>query len=146
MEIPMWWLVITAIFAIAGTLALVALAFVILRLVSMIQEMQPKIHAISDKVEQISVRVESIAGKVEDITGSAKGTIEGVMTGANKLISSLTSISEKAEQGLAKFAPLLVGVKLASSLFQAFKERKSTPAKITANLPATIEVEANTRS
>ena len=140
----MWWLVITAIFAIAGTLALFALAFVVFKLVAMIQEMQPKIQAIGDKVEKISIRVESIAGTVEDIAGSAKGTVEGVMVGANKLIGSLTSISEKAEQGLSKFAPLIVGVKLASSLFQAFKDRK-TPTKITANLPAKIEVEANTQ-
>ena len=142
MEIPMWWLVITAIFAIAGIIAIIVLVMVVVKLVAMLQEMQPKIHAIGDKVEKISERVERISETVEGIAGSAKGTVENVMSGANALIRSLTSFSEKAEAGLTKFAPLLVGVKLASSLYQAFADRKTSKAKITANLPAKIEVEA----
>jgi predicted PurR-regulated permease PerM len=140
MEIPTWWLVITAIFAVFGTIAILALIVAVLTLVKKLQELQPKVHAMSERVERISDRVERISETIEDISGRAKGTIDNVAGGATAIMRSLTSFSEKAEAGLTKFAPLLVGVKLASSLFQAVKDRKQT--KITAKLPAKIEVEA----
>ena len=136
----MWWLVITAIFAVVGIILVIVLALLVMKLMAMIQDMQPKIHAIGDRVERISDRVEGIAETVQGITGSARSTMDNVMNGANALLRSLTSLGDRAESGLTKFAPLLVGVKLASSLYQAFADRKQT--KITANLPAKIELEA----
>jgi len=126
--IPTWWLVLTAIFAIAGTITFTALVYLVMTLMKKMQEMQPKIEAIGDKIERISERVESIATKVDGITGSAKGTVDSIASGATALINSLTQIGTKVESGLAKFAPLLVGIKLASTLFQTFAERKKSKA------------------
>jgi len=126
--IPTWWLVVTAIFAIAGTITFLALVFLVMTLIKKMQELQPKIDAIGDKVKRISERVESIATKVEGITGSAKGTVDNIAAGATALINSITRIGTKVEDGLAKFAPLLIGAKIASGLFHTFTERKRARA------------------
>jgi hypothetical protein len=97
-------------------------------LIKKMQEIQPKIDAIGDKIERISERVESIATKVESITGTAKGTIDSIADGAAALINSISRIGTKVENGLAKFAPLLIGAKIASGLFQTFSERKKAKA------------------
>lgn len=126
--IPNWWLNLTAAFAVAGILTFVALVFLVVSLIKKMKEMQPKIDAISDKIERISERVESIATKVEGITGSAKGTVDSIAGGAATLIDSLTRIGTKVENGLAKFAPLLIGAKIAGSLFQTFSENRKAKA------------------
>ncbi len=133
--IPTWWLVLTAAFAIAGIITFVALVVLVWTLIKKMQEMQPKIDAIGDKIERISERVESIATKVEGITGSAKGTVDNIAAGATALINSITRIGAKVEDGLAKFAPLLIGAKIASGLFQTFTERKKAKAIVKAEDP-----------
>lgn len=123
-SLPTWWLVLTAIFAIAGTVAFVALVYLVVQLIKRMQEMQPKIDSIGDKIERISVRVENIATRVEGMTGSAKDTVDSISGGAQALINSLTRIGNRFEEGISKFAPLLIGVKVASSVYQAFAGRK----------------------
>jgi predicted nucleic acid-binding Zn-ribbon protein len=136
--IPTWWLVVTAIFAVAGTITFLALVFLVMALIKKMQEMQPKIDAISDKVERISERVENIATKVEGITASAKGTVDNIAGGAAALINSLTKIGTKVESGLSKFTPLLIGANIASGLYQTFSERKKGKAIVKAEDPPAV--------
>lgn len=142
MEAPEWWYWITAIFALIGTIAMLGMAFAIFTLIKKMQEMQPRIDAISNRVDRIAERVENISETIEGIAGSAKGTVENIASGANSLIRSLTSIGGKVEAGMQKFAPVLIGIKLAQTAYAAFTDRKK--AKVTDNgrpLPAKIEVE-----
>lgn len=138
MEIPTWWLVITAIFALVGIAAFAALAYAMLTLTRKMNELQPKINAMNDKIERITERVENISRTIEDLAGTAKGTVDTVAGGANALISSLTKIGSKVEAGLAKFAPLLVGIKVAQNVFQAFSDAKKKKAQEKPQLPAKI--------
>ena len=142
MEAPEWWYWITAIFALLGSIALIALTVAVVALIKKMQEMQPKVQAIGDRVDKIAERVERISETIEGMAGSAKGTIDNVAGGANALIRSLTSIGSKVESGMAKFAPVLIGIKLAQTAFAAFSERKKAKANTDNRpLPAKIEVD-----
>jgi hypothetical protein len=141
-EAPEWWYWITAIFALVGTIALFAMAGAVLMLIKKMQEMQPRIDAISTRVDRIAERVENISETIEGIAGSAKGTVESIATGASSLIRSLTSIGGKVEAGMSKFAPVLVGIKLAQTAYAAFTDRKKAKSPDNGRpLPAKIEVE-----
>lgn len=119
---------------------MMAMAVAIVVLIKKVQEMQPRIDAISNRVEGIAERVEGIAKTIEGIAGSAKGTVDGVASSVAGLIRSLTSIGGKVESGMSKFAPVLIGIKLAQTAYAAFTDRKK--GKVPANgkaLPAKIE-------
>lgn len=142
MEAPEWWYWITAIFALLGSIALIALTVAVVALIKKVQEMQPKVQAIGDRVDKIAERVERISETIEGIAGSARGTIDNVSGSANALIKSLTSIGGKVESGLAKFAPVLVGMKLAQAAFAALSERRKAKANTDNRpLPAKVEIE-----
>ena len=121
---------------------MLVMAGAIFMLIKKMQEMQPRIEAISNRVDRIAERVENISETIEGIAGSARGTVEGVASSVSGLLRSLTSIGGKVEAGMSKFAPVLVGIKLAQTAYAAFTDRKK--AKPPGNgraLPAKIEVE-----
>lgn len=121
---------------------MLGMAAAIMMLMKKMQEMQPRIDAISTRIDRIAERVESTSETIDGIAGSAKGTIESVAGGASSLIRSLTSIGSKVEAGMQKFAPVLIGIKLAQTAYAAFTERKKAKSQDNGRpLPAKIEAE-----
>jgi hypothetical protein len=64
-EAPEWWYLITAIFAVLGSLALIGLIVAVAVLIKKMKDLQPKVEAISDRIDRIGERVERISETVE---------------------------------------------------------------------------------
>jgi tetrahydromethanopterin S-methyltransferase subunit G len=86
MEIPTWWLVVSALFFFFGFIAMVVTIGLLAKLYKVIAEIQPQIKATAERVEQVSKKVdevaESVKQTVDDVGGRARGivgTIEGVV-------------------------------------------------------------------
>ena len=88
-EIPMWWLVVSALFFFFGFIAMAVMIGLLVKLYKVVAEIQPQIKATAERVEQVSKKVDEVAETVkqtvDDVGGRARGivgTVEGVV---NKL-------------------------------------------------------------
>ncbi|MBX7131884.1 MAG: hypothetical protein K1X67_04305 [Fimbriimonadaceae bacterium] len=95
MEIPTWWLVVSAVFFVLGSLLLIVLIAVAIYVAQ-------KISALFQKVNSLSQRVETVSGKVEDLVASAKevtlqargvtSTLGGIATSSAHKLEIITTI------------------------------------------------------
>ncbi|MBA3725708.1 MAG: hypothetical protein H0W86_04455 [Armatimonadetes bacterium] len=135
-EIPIWWLVVTGIFAIVSIVAVLAQAALIVVLIKLVKDLQPRIGMIAGKVEAIADRVEGIAQRVESVSQSAKGIAESArgtvqtLTGRAETVASkfqhvATLSSDSVENRMRSFAPFFVYARLAFELLSKFADFKS---------------------
>jgi hypothetical protein len=89
-EIPAWWLVVSALFFVFGTCAMVAMIVLLGKLFKVVEDIQPQIKATAERVEQVSKKVDELADSmkhtVDDVGNRARGivgTIEGVVNKLN---------------------------------------------------------------
>ena len=118
-EIPIWWLIVSAIFYVAGIAMFVGLLVLAMTLKRVVEKLQPSIagvatkveavtetvNGLTQKVEGITTKVDGIANTVRGVADSAKGvadtakrTVENVGSRTNELMSNLTN---RAEETLA---------------------------------------------
>ena len=73
MQIPDWWLWVSALFFIVNILFFGAMIMVLLKLARLIQDVNPKIVALTERVDTIGKRVEEIATSVRTSVDSVGG-------------------------------------------------------------------------
>lgn len=114
-EVPMWWLVISAIFFVINIFFFIGLIVALVKIVEVLKAMVPKVNAIGE-------RVESIATKVEELAESAKGTVDSVGGRAKSVAGSVDMIAHTASQAFEKFAPYIAGALTGLKLLKAYRE------------------------
>lgn len=112
MEIPTWWLVISAIFFAAGIALYLVLAYAVLMLAKQVRELQPQVKSIMHRVDEVSSKVDSISTHVKD-------TVSSIGNRANNLVGSVESFAEKTTLNLGKLAPFFA---LAFGAFRLYRE------------------------
>ena len=98
MQVTPSWIFFSEVFFIVGTLALLALGFICVRLLLTVGELEKKIQRLSYKVESLTEKLESAAATakdtVESVGGSARsiaGTMEGTIVGSFKKLESVST-------------------------------------------------------
>lgn len=114
-ELPMWWLIISAVFFVINIFFFIGMIFAGMTLLRMIKEMQPKVTALTE-------RVDSIGKHVEELAISARTTVEGVGGRAKSVVTSVDSIAHMASAQFERFSPLFVGALTAIRLVKALGE------------------------
>ena len=125
-EIPMWWLVVSAIFFVAQIIFLSCLIFAVLKLTRAMQQIVPK-------VEAISVKVQEIGDKVEDLTTSVKDTMDSVGARAKSVAGSADLIVHTAATTFERFSPAVIGIlsglKILKAVMEFRADRKASAAR-----------------
>ncbi|HLK14063.1 MAG TPA: hypothetical protein VKT78_04600 [Fimbriimonadaceae bacterium] len=91
-EIPTWWLVVSALYFLFGTGAMLAMILLMAKLIKVVADIQPQIKATAERVEEVSRKVDALADSVkhtvDDVGGRARGimgTLEGVVGKVGKV-------------------------------------------------------------
>lgn len=116
MEVPTWWLVISAIFFAAGIVLYGVLAYAVLILAKQMRELQPQVKSIMHRVDEVSSKVDSISTNVKE-------TVSSIGNRANSLVGSVESFAERTTSNLGKMAPFFA---LAFGAFRLYREFTAT--------------------
>ena len=145
-EIPMWWLILSALFFAIVTLLFVALCFLVVTLIKAVNNIQPQVTGLVTKVnddlipqvQSLVTKVEALTGKVDGIadsakslTDSAKGTVDNVGSKVRGMTNSVEHIAMSATKQFDKAAPI-IGIAIAGlRLYTMFMEmRGQKPGKV----------------
>jgi uncharacterized protein YoxC len=104
-EIPFWWLILSAVFYVAGIAMFAGLLYLALTLRQVVLNLQPSISNISTKVEGVTTTLNALTHKVEGITEKVDGiadTVRGVADSAKSVAdtarSTVESVGNRATQ------------------------------------------------
>jgi len=118
-EIPMWWLIFSAIFFVLQSILVFCLIYFVIRLMGTIREITPKVVAISEKVHEIGI-------KVEDLTTNVKQTMETLGTRAKSVAGSADLIAHTAARSFERFSPAVVAILSGLKILRAVQEFRSS--------------------
>jgi hypothetical protein len=128
-EIPTWWLVISALFFLFGTLAMIACMVLLSKLTQLVMELKPKVLETAERVEKVSERVEEVATTVNRVV--------------QDLAPRVTTVAHATQGILSRSAPVVTGLLTAIKIIHAARDflnkraahrptHKSHPAKLPA--------------
>lgn len=100
MEIPTWWLALSALFFVASIVVLIALLAIMMRALKTMQELQPTLKKTAE-------RMESAAAKVESLAGTAKQTVEHVGERAGNVADGVSMAIVGSTQRFAQASQIL---------------------------------------
>ena len=109
-EIPTWWLIVSALFFLLGTVAMVASVVLLLKLYQVVSEIQPQIKATAERVEQVSKKVDELAESVKETVDDVGGRARGIVGTVEGMVSKLT------------YAPWMANVFTALKVLRALQE------------------------
>jgi len=138
-EIPLWWLILSAIFFIVAIVLVVILAIVGLKVVEFLNTVKPKVDEISGKVSDLVVKVEHVAVRVEEVATSVKDAVEGVGGRAKGVAGSVELIASSGARQFEKFSPIVVGIMTALRLAKSvsdFRSSQKHPNALQRHVPA----------
>ena len=126
MEVPLWWLIISAIFFIANIFLFVALGIAALKLAAVVKDLSPRIVAIEKQVQELVKKVSELATNLNNTVSSVGGRAKGV-------VGSAEGIAQSASRQFERFSPFVVGALTAIRLVKALNEAKKgrSLAKVT---------------
>lgn len=136
-EIPMWWLILSALFFAAVTVFFAVMCVIMLQLLKVLKGIQPQITALSGQVQALLTQVRALVVKVDELSDKAGGIADGVRGTVDIVQVRTRSISDMVETlsapllgGLAKAAPIIGPAVTAFKLLEFFlSRRKKKPAK-----------------
>jgi hypothetical protein len=125
-DIPNWlimtWLVLSSIFFILNIGIFVALLFMMVKMMKLVQDLTPRVHSIAE-------RVDGIAAQVEDIAKNTKTTMEGITGRTKSVMGSVDTIAVTASRQFEKFSPVILGATAAFRVWQSVKGKKRPTLK-----------------
>jgi hypothetical protein len=131
-EIPIWWLVVSALFFVVNLVVLVVLAVIGLRVVKMLEESKPQLAELNVKVNKLVDTVQSTAVKVDDVASSVRETTRSVGTKASNAAGVFENASMAAAPILSKIVP---GINIAMVALKVLKAFQASRAPKAPNLP-----------
>jgi uncharacterized protein YoxC len=125
-QVPLWWLIISAIFFIANIFLFVALGLAALKLAAVMKDLSPRIVAIEKQVQELVKKVQELATNLNNTVSSVGGRAKGV-------VGSAEGIAQSASRQFERFSPFVVGALTAIRLVKALNEAKKgrSLAKVT---------------
>ena len=118
-EIPMWWLILSALFFATNAILVGALAFAMFKLGNVVMELKPKVEALVEKVDGVTTKVDSLTTTIQSTVSNVGHKAEGIAGSASSMALTTSKVFEK-------YAPILgivlTGMKLLSA-FTDFKKR-----------------------
>jgi uncharacterized protein YoxC len=127
-EIPIWWLVVSALFFVVNLVVLVVLAVIGLRVVKMLEESKPQLAELNVKVNKLVDTVQSTAVKVDDVASSVRETTRSVGTKASNAAGVFENASMAAAPILSKIVPGINIAMVALKVFKAFQASRAPKA------------------
>jgi hypothetical protein len=131
-EVPMWWLVLSAVFFVLNSILIFALIYLIVELVKFLRGVQPKLVSLTEKVEAIGSRVEELATSV-------RTTSENLGGRAKSIAGSVDLVAHSASKQFERFSPLIIGVLTALRLMKAVQEYRRGKTVAAATTQAATE-------
>lgn len=121
MQIPTWWLVISAVFFIVNIVLFIGLMVAGFFLLKFLRELGPRLDGLSK-------RVDDLHGRVIELTESLRKNIEGVGGKARGIVGSVERVAQSTSRQFERFSPFFIGALTAMRLVKALNEfRKGRP-------------------
>lgn len=126
-EIPMWWLILSAVFFATNALLVLALAYAVFKLGKLVGDMKPK-------VESLVTKVDSVTAKVDGLTTTLQNTVRNVGEKASGVAGSASMMASTTSKVFERYAPLLgivlTGLKILGSVneYRASTKKSALPA------------------
>lgn len=95
MEIPTWWLVVSAVFFVLGSLLLIGLIVAVVLVLKMLGNVAQKVNALSQRVEVVSGKVEDLVASAKEVTLQARGvtsTLGGIASSTAHKLEIITTV------------------------------------------------------
>lgn len=95
MEIPTWWLIVSAVFFVLGSLLLIGLIVAVVLVLKMLGNVAQKVNALSQRVEVVSGKVEDLVASAKEVTLQARGvtsTLGGIATSSAHKLEIITTV------------------------------------------------------
>ncbi len=126
--VPPWWLIVSAIFFVLATVAMIGIVVALIKVLQMLGEIMPQVKA-------TAVRVEEVATRVEEVSETVKKTVEDLSSRARGIATTTEGMVNKTAGVVASQSPWIVGVVTAIKLYKAFQEMRETKATSQATNP-----------
>jgi methyl-accepting chemotaxis protein len=116
-EIPSWWLGVSGVFFVLGTVAMIACVIGLIKVLQMLNEISPQVKATAQRVEEVATRVEEVAETVKTTVTEMSGRARNIAGAAEGIVNRTANV-------VANQSPWIVGVMTAIRLFKAVQEMR----------------------
>jgi len=125
--IPDWWLTISAVFFVLSVVLIVALIYVLYKVLQVFKRIEPQIIDLTTKVDSIAGQVNEISASLKETVTVVGGKTRGIATAADMIAGTLAG-------NMGKIGPIITAIMTALKLFNAVKDargpkQKSLPGK-----------------
>ena len=137
--IPIWWLILTGIFAVTNILFFLIVLLLAAKMMKQLQLLMPKLEETVNNLNETIDKVSLVADNVNAITISAKETFDEVGKKTKNVASSAESIAGYAAGQISGIGPVIKYGMIAFKVIQAFRSvtgKKSKHSGQQKDLPA----------
>ena len=115
---PAWWQYLSAVFLVVNILFFAVLSFVLIKVLTLMQEIKPKVDALTGKVGSLVTTVDGIANSIKE-------TVDGIGGKARGVAGSAELVAHTASTTFERFSPMVVGVMTAIKIIGAISKIRS---------------------
>lgn len=115
---PAWWQYLSAVFLVVNILFFAVLSFVLIKVLTLMQEIKPKVDALTGKVDSLVTTVDGIANSIKE-------TVDGIGGKARGVAGSAELVAHTASTTFERFSPMVVGVMTAIKIIGAISKIRS---------------------
>jgi len=126
MQIPIWWLILSAVFFAMNIVFLGILVFALLQIMKTAAELKPKVDRLTERIETITV-------KVEEMSTTLNSTLKDLGAKTSHMAGHAEMLTGTVATNVGKFAPLFSAASTAFRVFQMIQGFRSGGRKRNSN-------------